>query len=139
MINPRYVTAHGKRILIETLEMPGLQARQAKRTRRRQETFVMLPLEWVAETANAARTPGAVVWILLAYMAWKAKSQTFPLSNVLLVRYGVARETKRRVLIRLEAAGQIKIDRRRKQAPIITILRPIGAHALSMRPIGVHV
>jgi hypothetical protein len=103
MSNPRWVTAHGKRFLVETLETPGMQVREARRVKGRKEAFVMLPLQWAADAAKATRTPGAMVWILLLHMAWKAKSQTFPLSNTLLVRYGVARETKRRVLVRLEA------------------------------------
>jgi hypothetical protein len=63
-----------------------------------------------------------MVWIILCYMAWKTKSQTFALPNVLLARYGVNRETKRRTLERLEAAGRIKIQRRHKQSPIVTLL-----------------
>jgi hypothetical protein len=81
-----------------------------------------LPLEWTAGTAKAAGTPGAMVWILLPYMAWKAKSTTFPLSNTLLARFGVNRKTKYRILANLEKAGRIKIQHRNKQAPLVTLL-----------------
>ncbi len=125
MSNPRYVTTHGKRILIETLDIPSTQAREAKHAKRRKEAFVMLPLQWAADVAKATKTSGALVWILLLHMAWKAKNQTFPLSNALLIRYGVARETKRRILIKLEATGRIKIEHRHKRPPIITLLASI--------------
>jgi hypothetical protein len=62
------------------------------------------------------------VWILLLHMAWKTKSTTFALSNVMLAQYGVNREMKRRVLEKLEASGRIKIERRWKRNPIVTLL-----------------
>jgi hypothetical protein len=117
MSNPRYVTAHGKRILVETLDMPDTPVRKTKR-----KDFTQLQLEWAADTAKAARTPGAMVWILLQYMAWRTKSTTFPLFNILLARYGVDRRTKYRILANLEKAGRIKTQRRNKQAPLVTLL-----------------
>jgi hypothetical protein len=117
MSNPRYVNAHGKRILVETVDVPDGPARKTKR-----KDFTLLQLEWAADTAKAAGTPGAIVWILLCYTAWKTKSTTFPLSNELLARYGVDRKTKYRILANLEKAGRIKTQRRNKQAPLVTLL-----------------
>ena len=118
MIHPRWVTAHGKQILVETLETPSMKAPESKK----HGQFVKLPLQWAAAAAKATRTRGAMVWILLLHMSWKTKSTTFPLSNVMLARYGVSREMKRRVLEKLEASGQIKIERRWKRNPIVTLL-----------------
>jgi hypothetical protein len=118
MINPHWVTAHGKPILVEELETPGMKIRKT----RKQQEFVKVPLQWAADAAEVTGTRGAVVWILLLYMAWKTKCLTFPLSNVMLARYGVSREIKRRALEKLEASGLIKIERRRKQSPIVTLL-----------------
>jgi hypothetical protein len=98
-------------------EMPGRPAREPKR-----KDFTLLQLQWAADTAKAARTPGAMVWILLHYVAWKTKSTTFPLSNMLLARYGVTRYTKYRILANLEKAGWIKTQRRNKQALLVTLL-----------------
>ena len=118
MINPRWVTAHGKQILVETLETPIMKVGEASK----QQQFVKVPLQWAADAAKATGTRGAMVWILLLHMAWKTKSTTFPLSNVMLARYGVGREMKRRALEKLEASGQIKIERRWKRSPIVTLL-----------------
>jgi hypothetical protein len=118
MINPRYVTAYGKRILIETLETPHLQKSEANR----KEKFTKVPLQWAAEIAKCTGTRRAMVWILLLYMVWRNRSTTFPLSNAILARYGVSREMKRRTLEKLEAAGRIKVERRYKQSPIVTLL-----------------
>jgi len=48
-----------------------------------------MSLRWAAHMAKAAGIPGATVLVLLHYMAWKARSLTFPLSNTLLTKYGV--------------------------------------------------
>ena len=118
MTNPRWVTAHGRQVLVETLETPSMKALEP----RKHQQFVNVPLRWAADTAKATGTRGAMVWILLLHMTWKTKSRTFALSNVMLARYGVTREMKRRVLEKLEASGRIKIERRRKRSPIVTLL-----------------
>jgi hypothetical protein len=111
MINPRWVLAHGKRILVEDLEdPPQIKERMHKRARQQKEAFVMVPLQWAADAAKDTRTQGALVWIVLLYLAWKTKSQTFSLHNTLLAEYGVRRDTKWRILRALEAAGRIKIE-----------------------------
>jgi hypothetical protein len=44
------------------------------------------------------------------------------LSNALLAKYGVHRNSKYRALAELEAAGLIRVDRWGKRAPRITLL-----------------
>jgi hypothetical protein len=112
------MTAHGKQILVETLETPKMKALEP----RKHQQFVKVPLQWAADAANSTGTRAAMVWILLLHMAWKTKSTTFSLPNAMLVRYGVSREMKRRVLEKLEASGRIKIERRWKRNPIVTLL-----------------
>jgi hypothetical protein len=119
MINPRWETAHGKQILVETLETPSMKALED----RKHQQFAKVPLQWAADAAKTTGTRGAMVWILLLHMAWKTKSTTFPLSNVMLAQYGVSREMKRRVLEKLEASGWIKIERRWKRNPIVNLLK----------------
>jgi hypothetical protein len=84
--------------------------------------FVVIPLDEAAKFARSAGTPGAMVWLLLFYVAWKEKSKTFPLSSELLARYDVNRWAKWRILTRLEKAGKIKIARSGHKSAIVTIL-----------------
>ena len=86
------------------------------------DPFVKVPLWWAAAAAKATKTPKALVWIRLLHLAWKAKSQTFPLPNKKLGRDGVSREVKRRALRELEAARLITVDRRPGKTPIVTIV-----------------
>jgi DNA-binding GntR family transcriptional regulator len=61
-----------------------------------------------------------LIW--LVHLAWKSESTTVCLSNAALASYGVSRETKRRALAKLEAAGLIKVERRPGRATIVTLL-----------------
>jgi hypothetical protein len=121
MSNPRLVTAHGRQILVETLETPDMPTRGRKT--KKQEEFAIVPLRWMAEATKTTDTGGAMVLVLLRYLAWKNESSTFSLSNAMFTRYGIARETKRRVLRKLEAAGRLKIERGPGRALIVTLLR----------------
>ena len=60
---------------------------------------------------DLARAPGV-----------EEQKHTVSLSNAALARYGVSRETKRRALAKLEAAGLIKVERRPGRATIVTLL-----------------
>ncbi len=114
-----YSPGLGEHILVEEVELD----RPARRTKR--PAFTAIPLVWATNMAKAAGIPGAAVLVLLHYMAWKARSPTFQLSNALLTKYGIDRKVKYRVLAHLEAAGQIKIERRGpKKAPVVTLLTP---------------
>jgi hypothetical protein len=75
-----------------------------------------------AAHAELPETPRAFVGIWLLHLAWKAGKLTFALPNGRLEAHGVSRKVKRGVLHKLEAAGLIKVDRRRGKSPLITLL-----------------
>jgi hypothetical protein len=52
----------------------------------------------------------------------KAGRTTFPLPNGYLKKHGVSREVKRRVLLELETAGLITIERRTGKTPLVTLV-----------------
>ena len=134
MSNIHYVVRHGKRIRVDTLNPLEKSARKPRKAV--SEAFVQAPLAWAAGALGAANTPGAMVVLLLAYLAWKTGSTTFPLSNTLPAQYGVNRETKRRVLANLEKAGWIRVQRGAGRSPSVTLLitpKRTRPHALSRR------
>jgi hypothetical protein len=90
--------------------------------RKKTEPFVKVPLWWIAEAMRLTRTPAALVCIHLLYASWKARSLTFPFPNGRLKKVGVSREIKRRVLHDLEAGGLIKVERRSRKTPIVTLV-----------------
>jgi hypothetical protein len=83
------------------------------------DKFVKVPLWWAEQAARATGTPKAFVWI---WLAWKAKSNTFPLPNGQLRDHSVHRNTKDRALRELEAAGLIQVIRKTRKTPVVTLL-----------------
>lgn len=86
------------------------------------DRFVKVPLWWAEQAARATGTPKAFVWIWLLHLAWKAKSNTFPLPNGQLRDHGVHRNTKDRALRELEAAGLIQVVRKTRKTPVVSLL-----------------
>jgi hypothetical protein len=115
-----YVISHGRRIAVKTLN--PLKPEEKIR-RRRGDTFAMVPLEWAARAAIATNTPKAMVWVWLAYQAWRTKSRQFVAGNMALAGMGVTRKSKNAALRQLEAAGLIKVEWRKWKSPIVTLLR----------------
>jgi hypothetical protein len=96
---------------------------QRRNEAKRQEEFAKVPLQWAAELAKGTGTRRALIWILLLHLAWKNGRLTFAFSNVILTRLGVDRRMKYHMLEKLEAAGLIKVERRPKQSPIVTLVQ----------------
>jgi hypothetical protein len=90
--------------------------------RSEKERFAMVPLAWAADIAKATGDSGAMILLLLAYLAWKERGPTFALSNEIATKYGISRWGKYRALARLEKAGKIRIQRRSGQALSVTLL-----------------
>jgi hypothetical protein len=86
------------------------------------ETFVKVPLWWIEKAAQAISAPSALVCIYLLHTAWKAKSATFLLPNGRLRKAGVSRKVKSRVLRDLETAGLIRVERRPRKSPLVTLV-----------------
>jgi hypothetical protein len=86
------------------------------------EPFVKVSLWWIAAAAKAARSPATIVFIELLHAAWKTRSLTFPLPNNRLGKLGVSRDVKRRVLQDLERGGLIRIERRSRRSPVVTLI-----------------
>jgi hypothetical protein len=116
-----YVIRHGRKIDVETINT-GIGP--SKTRRREADLFAKVPLRWMGTAAEATRCPQAFVLIWLWHTAWRTRSRSFPLSNLALARYGISREVKRRTLLALEAAGLILVERRKNQAPTVTLINP---------------
>jgi hypothetical protein len=112
-----FVYRNGERIAVKIRLPPGRPIR-----RRRQGTFVMVPLTVAAELAEITDTRKSLVWLSLLFAAWEAKNQPFKFSSEKLIGK-CSREIKRKVLAELEAAGWVKVERNGKQAPVVTFLK----------------
>jgi hypothetical protein len=117
--NPRWVYAHGKRILISTLPING---KKTQRKRRLDDAFGQVDLAWAARAAKMLRSPATFMLIYLQYVAWQKKSKTFSLPNTDLRQYGISRQTKSRLLRAFTAKGLISTHHNGHQAVTVTLL-----------------
>ena len=98
------------------------ELKAAAPAKRNIEPFVKVPLWWIAAAAKSTRNPGMLVCIELLRASWKAKGPTFPLPNRKLGKLGASRDVKRRVLLDLERAGLISVERHPRKTPIVTLV-----------------
>jgi hypothetical protein len=90
--------------------------------RKRRQHFVKLPLTWVEQLANARSANIYRVAIHLHYLHWRGEGDPIKLTNGILAMGGVNRFAKWRALQELERLGLITIERRRRKAPLITLV-----------------
>jgi hypothetical protein len=86
------------------------------------DKFVKLPLWWAEHAARATRTPKAMVWVWLAYLAWEQRNMTFRLPNERLRTRGVGEYAKRQALRELEEAGLIQVAYQTGKSPTVTLI-----------------
>jgi hypothetical protein len=101
-------------------EVPDSIAATKKRRRRRQ--FTMVPNSWVEDLRKARYIGTYRVAHYLLYRHWKNGGQPITLSNVVLAERGLTKWQKWRALAELERLGLVKVVRRPRRAPVITVL-----------------
>src|SRR5207245_9533865 len=84
--------------------------------------YVQMRTEDAVAGFHSLRCPQALVWHRLQYLAWATGSATVTLANKALAEMGVSRLIKYRALQRLEQDGLIRVERRERRSPIVTIL-----------------
>jgi hypothetical protein len=102
----------------KTTTRPVSQANKWKR-----EHFVRLPLTWVEQLASTRSANTYRVAIHLHYLQWRGKGDPIKLTNGILAMEGVSRFAKWRALRELEHLGLIMVERRRRKAPLITLVK----------------
>ncbi len=80
-----------------------------------------IPMDWL-HTAGRINGRALHVAVTLWFLAGVTKSKTVKLSQKHLEGFDIDRQTKRRALLALEAAGLISIENGVGKSPIITIL-----------------
>ena len=90
--------------------------------RKKVEPFVKLPLWWAEAAGKATGSPTTILLAELLRLRWKTQSMTFPLPNSRLRKLGVSRDIKRRVLLDLERAGLVTVERSSRKTPVVTLV-----------------
>jgi DNA-binding transcriptional ArsR family regulator len=80
-----------------------------------------IPVAWLCragQLGGAALLVGLALW----YLYGLRKTDTFIVSNLTMESWGVRRDAKSRGLQKLAAAGLIKVERRGKRSPQVTLV-----------------
>jgi hypothetical protein len=117
VIDPR-----GKRIEVETAYDPADHHRNGRSRARKEGSFVTIPLAWKDRLFESHRLFTIMVGIELRFLFFKAFHKPFPLTNTAMEKIGVERHAKYRALAELEDLGLIKVEKRLKKSPLITVL-----------------
>ncbi len=105
-------------VSMDTEPMARLKVqRQAKQAAR----FIKGPLPWTWVCAAARCHPRGLELVLIVKMLIDITgNETVLVSNKLATEMGLGRETKRRALVALEAAGLVRVDRKRGRSPMVS-------------------
>ena len=90
-----------------------------KKWRRR---FIKVPWSWVDRLKTSNRGATYRVALHLIYAHWRAGGRPIHLANITLAEEGVNRRAKWRALGELERFGLVKIERRSRKAPLVTLI-----------------
>jgi len=102
-------------------DLPPLDPAAAK-PRRQNREFVRLTREQFDRLTKAKRPSTERVFLHLLFLTWRSPDKPVVLANTGLVAKGIDRHAKRRALLELEALGLIRVERRYRKSPIITVL-----------------
>jgi hypothetical protein len=89
---------------------------------RRNTAYSQVPHDEAIAAFRALGCLHAFVWLYLHYRVWAEGTRTVPLPNKSLTKAGVSRQVKYRALTRLERAGIIRVERRGRRSPLVTLL-----------------
>ena len=97
--------------------------RSGRRVSPIRDKFVAGPIDvsWVVQ-ASRLGVKALLVGLALWHIKGLRKADTFIASNLMLQDWGVQPDAKRRALRKLEKAGLIRIERRGKRSPQVTLI-----------------
>ena len=87
-----------------------------------QRKFVRVPWAWVNRLKVSNRGVTYRLALLLLYEYWRTGGRPIQLSNAMLTGDGVTRRSKWRALLELEQFGLLKVERRPRKSPVVTLL-----------------
>jgi hypothetical protein len=92
------------------------------RTKKWERKFVHFPWAWLDRLKATGRGATYRVALLLLYEYWRTGGRAIKLTNIAAAEVGVLPDAKGRALDDLERAGLIKVNRRPKRSPLVTVL-----------------
>lgn len=111
----RIVHRHGRQFEVETLNPDAPAAKRSK------QFFIRVPLDLIGLAAKATGGQRLLVWQLILHRCWREQAQTVPVTNAMVLKYGISPDVKVRALRQLAEAGLITVEWRDRKTPIVTV------------------
>ena len=98
-------------------------ARRGRRAPPIRGKFIAGPIDvqWVVQAKRLGATP-LLVGMALWHLKKLRQADTFTVSNLMLQEWGIQPDAKSRAVRALERAGLIRVDRRGKRSPRVTLI-----------------
>ena len=94
-----------------------------RKIQKRRKHFILVPWTWAERLAEANYIGTYRTALHLLYQHWKKRGEPFTLANGMLAKDGVSRWQKWRALKELERLGLIRVERRPRKSPLITVVQ----------------
>jgi hypothetical protein len=108
--------------LFEPTAIEKIENKWARRHKeKRDQRFARVPYPDALEVYVKAGGPALAVWVCVLYETWRQQKRTVKLPSAEFRHAGIARESRRRGLSRLEEAGYVVVARRAGRSPIVTL------------------
>jgi hypothetical protein len=91
-------------------------------SRKWQRRFIKVPWVWADKLRTVNRVQSYRLALLLLYEHWRTDGRDIVLSNMALKAWGISPRSKSNALRELERLGFIRVERRHRHAPRVTIL-----------------
>lgn len=108
--------------------------RQGRRASPIKGKFIAGPVDvsWICQASHLG-VKALLVGLALWHIKGLRRTDTFVVSNLMLHEWGIKPDAKRRALHKLERAGLIRIARRDRRSPQVTLTPAMGSSGLDLR------
>jgi hypothetical protein len=106
---------------LASLRVDFERVRQPAKPKKWQRHYVNVPWQWVERLRESKRISTYRLALVLLYEHWRTGGRTIVLSNVFTFTEGLPARSKWRAIAELESLGLIQVERKRSQAPRVTL------------------
>jgi nitrate reductase alpha subunit len=106
---------------LERLRVNSADLQRKPKRKKWRRHYTQFPWAWAEQMKSVRRGSTYRLALLLLYEDWRTGGRSIVLSNAGLEQEGLTRKTKWRALLELEQLGLVKVERRLRKSPRVTL------------------
>lgn len=111
---------------LDGLRVDEILMPSAERVARRKRQFIKVPMVWYDRLGRTRSVATVKVALRLLQLHFRDRGRPVQLGNLALGLVDVSRSQKHRALIELEQRGLVRVERRPRKSPIVTVILEDG-------------